>query len=116
MASVLVNLTLLKLNDELELFAAVERNRTFQQVLSNSELRTHLIAYVLNKMPNLHAAIDEEEVSLFSCLPMIFSQRETLELRRLIIEAIMKFKPDEFQNYAHAVGNDGYHDARIRWL
>lgn len=88
MATTIVNLTLLKLSEELENILAIYSEHTYQRTLTNPDLRTKLVAYVLNRMPNRYITVNEEEMPLISSQSLLFSTHESLKMEKLIHQGI----------------------------
>lgn len=100
MASTIINLTLLKINEELENLLENSLDPTYQRVLNDSDLRQKLIVYVLNRMPNRHIAIETEKVSLLASQFFMFSTQECLKMEKIIHQGIyyvsQKYNSHEF--------------------
>lgn len=88
MTTTIVNLTLLKLSEELENILAVYSEHTYQRTLNNPDLRTKLVAYVLNRMPNRYITVEEAEMPLLSSQSILFSTHESLKMEKLIHQGI----------------------------
>ncbi|HEY9651728.1 MAG TPA: late competence development ComFB family protein [Coleofasciculaceae cyanobacterium] len=88
MSTTIVNLTLLKLSEELENILAIYSEHTYQRTLNNPDLRTKLVAYVLNRMPNRYITVEEEELSLISSQSILFSTHESLKMEKLIHQGV----------------------------
>ena len=83
MTSTIVNLTLLKVSEELE--NILEKPHTHKQtVLNESEFRQKIIAYVLNRVPNHYLTISLEKLSLLSSVLRDFPIQESLRITTLI--------------------------------
>ena len=82
MAMTLVNLTLLKVNEEVENFLASYPDLVDRTTLKDQNFRPQLIAYVLNRIPNRHILIDaKNESSNFSPL-RLYSTQEQLDIEK----------------------------------
>lgn len=88
MAGTIVNLTLLKVNDEIENILENFANPTYQQALNDPDLRQKIIAYVLSRIPNRYLAMETEKVSLISSQVFTFSTQENLQIEQLIHQGI----------------------------
>lgn len=94
MTSTLVNLTLLRLNEELENFSDIYTDPTYQRTLKDPELRLKLIAYVLNRVPNRHIAVNPENASSISSEFLVSSTEESLKLENLIHQGIFELNQE----------------------
>lgn len=108
MSTTIVNLTLLKLSEELENILAIYSENTYQKTLNDPDSRTKLIAYVLNRMPNRYITVEEEEMSLISSQSLLFSTDESLKMEKLIHQGIydMSQKQDCYDFYHNYRGSD----------
>jgi hypothetical protein len=88
MASTIINLTLLKVNEELENLLDNSLDPTYRIVLNDPDLRQKLIVYVLNRIPNRHMAIEIEKVSLLTSQFLVLSTQESLKMEKLIRQGI----------------------------
>ncbi len=88
MASTLINLTLLKLNDELENFLVIYPDKIYQEILTDPEFRLELIAYVLNRTPNRYITVELGNVTSTSSDSVVSSTEESVRLERLIHQGI----------------------------
>jgi hypothetical protein len=88
MAVEIVNLTLLKVKEELNVILENYPNQIYQKTLSDHDMRQQLIVYVLNRIPNHHLAIDIDNISLISSKLLTFSTQESLEIEKLIHQGI----------------------------
>lgn len=86
MSIAIVNLTLLKLNEELKNFSNLHSESFYQRILGDRDLCQELIVYVLNRMQNRFVAIPEEEVS--SLHVQFISSKESLEIENLLLQGI----------------------------
>ncbi|HAA31858.1 MAG TPA: hypothetical protein DCE56_34360 [Cyanobacteria bacterium UBA8553] len=83
MTSTIVNLTLLKISEELE--SILEKSHTHKQtILNESDFRQKIIAYVLNRVPNHYLTISLEKLSLLSSILRDFPIQESLRITTLI--------------------------------
>ncbi len=87
----LINLTLLKVNGEIEnLSGNIYPVATYQKILRNPPLRQKLVAYILSRIPNRYAAFHSEKlISLSSPEPLSFSIREKLEIKQLVQQGVV---------------------------
>lgn len=86
MSIAIVNLTLLKLNEELKNFASLHPEKFYQNILADRELCQELIVYVLNRIQNRFIALPEEEVSSLNV--QFISSKESLEIENLLLQGI----------------------------
>ena len=86
MSLVIVNLTLLKLNEELEKFSEIHPETFYQRIIRDRELSQELIVYVLNRIQNRFIVIPEEEV--LSLDVRCVSTKESLEIENLLLQGI----------------------------
>ncbi len=104
MAMKLVNLTLLKVNEELESFLVSYPDIVDQKILKDPDFRPKIIAYVLSRIPNRYVAIESEnEASFLSQFP-IYSTQEQLDMEKRIYQGIYSLskkerKQDFYHNY-----------------
>lgn len=101
MAMTLVNLTLLKLNEELEIFLTNYPDLINRTMLKDPAFRPTLIAYVLSHIPNRYVALEVEKVATFySKLPPASTQ-EQLDIEKSIYQGIYnlsnQFSKPDFQ-------------------
>jgi hypothetical protein len=88
MAVEIVNLTLLKVKEELDLILENYPNQIYQKTLTDHDMRQQLIVYVLNRLPNRHLAIDIENISLIRSKLVNVSTQESLKIENLIHQGI----------------------------
>lgn len=88
MASTIINLTLLKVNEELENLLENSLDPAYRLVLNDPDLCQKLIVYVLNRIPNHHVVLEIEKVSLLSSQFFMFSTQECLKIEKLIHQGI----------------------------
>jgi hypothetical protein len=86
--TIIVNITLMKVQEELDILLDIYPNKLYQKSLTDPDLRQELIAYVLNRMPNRYLALESENISLISSHNFIFSTQEALEIEKLIHQGI----------------------------
>ena len=86
--TIVVNVTLMKVKEELDNFLEIYPNKLYQKTLTDPDLRQKLIAYILNRMPNRYLALELENISLISSQNFIFSTQEALEIENLIHQGI----------------------------
>ena len=91
----LVNLTLLKVNEEVENFLVSYPDLIDRTKLQDPNFRPKLVAYVLNRIPNRHVAIEpQNEASIFSQLS-IYSTQEQLNIEKQIYQGIFSITKAE---------------------
>lgn len=95
MAMTLVNVTLLKVNEELENFLTSYPDLVDRTTLKDPNFRPKLTAYVLSRVPNRHMAVEAKyEESIFSQLPT-YSTKEQLEIEKRIYQGIFSLTKKE---------------------
>lgn len=86
----IVNLTLLKINGEIEnLSGHIYPTTTYQKILHNQRLRKKLLTYVLNRIPNGYAAINSEKIITISPESLYCSIREKLEIKQFVQQGVV---------------------------
>jgi hypothetical protein len=86
----LINLTLLKVNGEIENFLGkIYPVATYQKILRNPQLRQKLLAYILSRIPNRYAAFHSEKIISISPEPLSFSTGEKLEIKQLVQQGVV---------------------------
>ena len=88
MATQIVNLTLLKVNEELNDFLELCPEQSYQSISTNNDLFQEIIVYVLNRITNRFLAIPEESLSLIAPQFLRISTQEKLEIENLISQGI----------------------------
>ncbi|HEY9596995.1 MAG TPA: hypothetical protein V6D33_04945 [Cyanophyceae cyanobacterium] len=88
MPKTLINLTLLKLNEELDNILAEFQTSTYRTTLTDQELRQSLMVYVLNRMPNRHLVIETEQISCLYSLNFLGLIEESLTMQNLVHQGI----------------------------
>jgi hypothetical protein len=90
MGITIINLTLLKVNGELENFTeSIYPTYTYQKILNSPQLRQKLLAYVLDRMPNRYVMLTGERIISMSPESLYFSTQEKLEIKRLVQQAVV---------------------------
>lgn len=85
-----VNLTLLKINGELEnLVGHIHPAATYQKILNNPRLRQKLLTYILDRIPNSYAAINSEKIITISPESLYCSNREKIEIKQLVQQGVV---------------------------
>lgn len=103
MAMTLVNLTLLKVNEEVENFLTSYPNLVDRTTLKDQNFRPQLIAYVLNRIPNRHLVIESKnESSISSPLP-IYSTQEQLDIEKRIYQGIFALTQKKYDQELYSV-------------
>lgn len=103
MAITLVNLTLLKVNEELENFLASYPDLVDRTTLKDKSFKPQLIAYVLSRIPNRHLVIEaENEFSIDSPIP-IYSTEEQLDIEKRIYQGIFALTKKEYDQELYSV-------------
>lgn len=93
MSKKLVNLTFQAVSEEMENILGTYPESPYRQAFASCELRQELIAYVLSRIPNIHAVIDEGELPVVNQYLIGGSSLQQLHLESLIhiaINAVMK--------------------------
>lgn len=99
----LVNLTLLRLNEELENLIDKHPKQTYQAQLKDPDFRQKLIAYVLNRIPNRYIAVEAENESSISSELLIYSNQERLDMEKKIYQGIYSLtSSDKNYNFSSA--------------
>lgn len=100
MSKKIVNLTLPVVSQKVDRILDTYPYCLYQKVLGESDLRLQLVAYVLNRVPNLHVVSQEER---YSQTNLRLASSELLKIEALIEEAIhiilpkfMATPPEEF--------------------
>lgn len=88
MASTIVNLTLLKVNEELQNILEFDLDPTTQKLFADTYLRQQLIAYVLQRLQNRYLTIEPEKLALSVSKFTVFSTQEKLKIENLIYQGI----------------------------
>jgi hypothetical protein len=102
MASTIVNVTLLKVIEELENILEIDLDQSDQKALTDPELRQKLIAFVLNRMPNRYLTIESEKVALITSRFVVFTTQEKLKIENLIHQGIYYLlQRDKKYNFSH---------------
>jgi hypothetical protein len=103
MAMTLVNLTLLKVNEEVENFLASYPDLVDRTTLKDQNFRPQLLAYVLSRIPNRHIAIEaKNNYSISSPLP-IYSTQEQLDIEKQIYQGIFALTKKEYSQELYSV-------------
>jgi hypothetical protein len=85
-----VNLTLLKINGEMEnLSGHIYPAATYQKILNNPRLRQKLLTYILARIPNNYAAIKADKIITISPESLYCSIREKLEIKQFIQQGVV---------------------------
>jgi hypothetical protein len=86
----IVNLTLLKVNGELEDFSGkIYPAYTFQKILKSPKLRQQLLGYVLSRISNCYVALNSEKIISISPESLYCSTREKLEIKKLVQQGVV---------------------------
>ena len=86
----IVNLTLLKINGEMEnLSGHIYPAATYQKILNNLRLRQKLITYILERIPNSYAAIHAEKIITISPESLYCSVREKIEIKQFVQQGVV---------------------------
>jgi hypothetical protein len=102
MASTIVNVTLLKVIEELENILESDLDQSDQKALTDPELRQKLISFVLNRMPNRYLTIESEKVASITSRFVVFTTQEKLKIENLIHQGISHLLPrDKKYNFPH---------------
>lgn len=90
MGTLIVNLTSLKVNGELESFlGTIYPNDAYQEILSHPKLRQKLLDYVLSKLPNRYAALNSDKIiSIYPTESLYCSTLEKLEIEELVQQGV----------------------------
>jgi hypothetical protein len=89
MALTMINLTLLKVNEEIEnLLACSPTNRKYQIYLNDPDFRQKLMAYILSRIPNRHLAVEVGKEPSIASEFFIYSTQERLQIENRIHQGI----------------------------
>ncbi|MGB5962775.1 MAG: hypothetical protein WBG73_19210 [Coleofasciculaceae cyanobacterium] len=103
MAITLVNLTLLKVNEEVETFLASYPDLVDRTTLKDQSFRPQLVAYVLSRIPNRHLVIEaNNKFSISSPIP-IYSTQEQLDIEKQIYQGIFALTKKEYDQELYSV-------------
>ena len=104
MAVALVNLTLLKVTEELETLLETYPYLEYHHNLKNPELREKLLAYVLSRIPNHHVAIDVDQYPLAERKILSGTTEERMKIEELIYRGIMALTcPEQYPQTVRGV-------------
>ncbi|NES98833.1 MAG: late competence development ComFB family protein [Desertifilum sp. SIO1I2] len=84
MSKKLLNLTLPIVLEEIENVLAAYPKYPYQQAFSVSELRQDLVAYVLSRVPNKYAAVEETEPFVYQMGSSVYSSKQMLDIENCI--------------------------------
>lgn len=85
-----VNLTLLKINGEIEnLSGHIYPAATYQKILNNPRLRQKLLTYILDRIPNNYAAINADKIITISPESLYCSIREKVEIKQFVQQGVV---------------------------
>lgn len=85
-----VNLTLLKINGEIETLSGhIYPAATYQKILNNPRLRQKLLTYILARIPNSYAALNAEKIITISPESLYCSIREKLEIKQFVQQGVV---------------------------
>lgn len=108
MASTIVNLTLLKVNEELQNILEFDLDAITQKIFADNYLRQQLIAYVLQRVPNRYLTIEQEKLALNVSQFTVFSTQERLKIENLIYQGIFQVldsqEKREFEHTSKPIG------------
>lgn len=80
-----VNLTLLKVSEELDIFIANHTAYIYKKAFKQPEFRQRLLAYILKRIPNRYASLQSaSKLSSISSQPGNFTQPEKIMIQKLI--------------------------------
>lgn len=103
----IINLTLLKVNGELENFTeTIYPAYTYQKILNNPQLRQKLLAYVSDRIPNRYVMLSWERIISMSPESLYFSTREKLEIKRLVQQGVVYLILSELNKKSCFIGQD----------
>ncbi|HBB32977.1 MAG TPA: hypothetical protein DDZ80_26975 [Cyanobacteria bacterium UBA8803] len=88
MALTIVNITLLKVRQEIEDFLESYPEQIYKLVVADKDLYQELVAYVLNRTTNRFLVIPEENVSSIQPESLILTTEERFNLEKLIFQGI----------------------------
>lgn len=99
MASTIVNLTLLKVNEELQNIWEFDLDPVTQKIFADPYLRQQLIAYVLQRVQNRYLTIEAEKLALGVSQFTVFSTQERLKIENLIYQGIAQLLDCQEKSY-----------------
>ncbi|MEO8893960.1 MAG: late competence development ComFB family protein [Coleofasciculaceae cyanobacterium] len=99
----LVNLTLLKVTEEIENFLASYPDLVDRTTLKDQNFRPQLVAYVLSRIPNRYVAIEAKNESSISTSLSIYSTQEQLVIEKRIYQGIFALNKKEYDQELYSV-------------
>lgn len=94
MTAKLLNLTLIKVNKELDTLEVMHSSYTCRVLFRNPEFRKSLLDYVLKQIPNQYLSIDSEQDSLIIAKVVQLTNQERRRIYRLIEQKIAQLRQD----------------------
>lgn len=94
MTAKLLNLTLLKVNKELDTLEAIHSSYTYRIIVRNPEFRKILADYVLRRIPNQYLSLDSEGDSSIVAKIVNPTSRERQQIYQLIEQGITQLRQD----------------------
>jgi hypothetical protein len=88
MTNKLINLTLLKVNAEIEGTLPTYPEDIYQKISQDSNFKNKLLAYVLTRIPNRYIATNEENIPEFWSESVFCSLHEQIEIEELIQQGV----------------------------
>jgi hypothetical protein len=88
MATTIVNLTSIKVMNELENILTIAPTKLYQEIANNSDLKQKLIAYILRRMPNKYITVNEESIGKTISQNVSCSTWEQFEIEELVKQGI----------------------------
>ena len=102
MSKKIINLTLPLVNEEIEDILETYPKSPYRQAFSPSNLRQDLIAYVLSRIPNMYAVIEETHGPSIDKAQVCWSEEERLYIDSLIhlgIQHVLHRSYDQVNRY-----------------
>lgn len=88
MATTMVNLTLLKVIQELEEILDLYPSQIYKQVARNPDLQQKLVAYILNRLPNKYITIEDDNLADKLSQNISCSTLERLRIEELVQQGV----------------------------
>jgi hypothetical protein len=95
MTAKLLNLTLLKVNKELDTLESIHSSYTYKIIVRNPEFRKILSDYVLRRIPNHYLSIDSEQDSSIVAKVVNLTSRERQQIYQLIEQGITQIRQNK---------------------
>jgi hypothetical protein len=87
-----LNLTLLKVNKELDTLESIHSSYTYRVLVRNPEFRQSLLDYILRRIPNHYLLIDSEKDSSIIAKVIKLTSQERYQIYQLIEQRISRLR------------------------